>query len=449
MEDVVTNSDYILSNFLAANPEVKFIELQWIDLSATVRTRVLTARNMLSLVKNKRYHGVAPTYLTMVGSSVLLSSDRASEAIGQSFLIPDMASLHLCPWNKHRGILCCFFSDRIYNLDPPSNLNPLCPRRALHYAIEAAEKQGLQLLIGIEIEFTISPHQDSHAGKTYSNVHQASSRQALDGEMGSPMEDICTALEHSGIAVQHFQAEGQPRQFELALEPCAPMNAADTYISARATIRTTCAQHGFVACFHPWTPVTNGLHVNVSVQDDFANKSYFLGGILEHMQALFAFGLPLPVCYKRVNVNSYHQATGSFVSWGDQNRQTPVRRKSEGLWELRFADGLTHAYLFLAAVIQAGVLGVELCLEPGSGNCSVDPNSLTFAQRKELGIVQPLPSSMLAAQEALVRDEILKSRLGDDLVNTFIDITRIYAEKAGEVGNVDSDAQRLWFMDRG
>lgn len=58
-------------------------------------------------------------------------------------------------------------------------------------------------------------------------------------------------------------------------------------------------------------------------------------------------------------MDSYHQVTGNFAFWGDYSKQTPIKRKGLRLWELRFADGLTYIYLFFAAGINAGALGVN------------------------------------------------------------------------------------------
>lgn len=365
----VSNEDNLkaLTVFLDENPSVQFIRLQWLDYSSTLRTRVLTKRHTRLLAEQGHYHGLASSYLTMIDSAVPLSKQDLRTAVGQSILIPDFKSLRICAWMNGHASVSCFFGQESSQKpgrggvqDPVKSA--LCPRFALEMALKRARQLDLEVHVGIELEFCVFLlDTKGGAAPLLGDPHQASSIRTLEKRMLPVLDEIVGVLETADIYVQHYHAEGQQDQFELTLEPLPAMEAADTYILAREAIRNVCAKHSLVATFHPWTPMTSGIHVNLSLQGAIGRKveESFLAGILDHLCALLAIGLPLPVSYKRVGVNWYHQAVGKFVSWGTQNRQTPIRKKGSAFWELRFADGFTQIYIFLAAVIVVGLTGVE------------------------------------------------------------------------------------------
>lgn len=70
---------------------------------------------------------------------------------------------------------------------------------------------------------------------------------------------------------------------------------------------------------------------------------------------------------------------GTWLAYGDENRETPLRRVShdDAHWEIRCLDGTANVYLFIAALIEAGMCGVEgnpaemKLPEPCQGSCSL------------------------------------------------------------------------------
>lgn len=84
-----------------------------------------------------------------------------------------------------------------------------------------------------------------------------------------------------------------------------------------------------------------------------------MAGVYKHLPALYAFGLPSVCSYLRLMDSTW--CGGTWLSYGDENRETPLRRVSQedAHWEIRCLDGTANVYLFLAALIHAGMCGVD------------------------------------------------------------------------------------------
>ena len=138
----------------------------------------------------------------------------------------------------------------------------------------------------------------------------------------------------------------------------------------------------------------------------------FLGGILKHAPALAAICAPTVNSYKRLVVGqSLTGATWApaYISYGDNNRSTMVRIPG-GRLEMRMPDGACNPYLATAAIIAAGLDGVDRELDPGEPRNN-NLYDLSPAELKAAGI-GTLPQSLHEALFALERDHVLCESLG-------------------------------------
>jgi glutamine synthetase len=171
----------------------------------------------------------------------------------------------------------------------------------------------------------------------------------------------------------------------------------------------------------------NGMHMHVSIGNGsrnlFEDKNdsrglhlsqlayHFLGGILAHAPAVTALCCPTVNSYKRLVVGrSLTGATWApaYISYGDNNRSAMVRIP-KGRLELRVPDGSCNPYLATAAVIAAGLDGVERELDPGDPR-NVNLYDWTPAQLRDAGI-GTLPQNLNEALDALETDSVIHDAL--------------------------------------
>ena len=150
-------------------------------------------------------------------------------------------------------------------------------------------------------------------------------------------------------------------------------------------------------------------------------KAYsFLGGVLHHAQALAAITNPTVNSYKRINApvtRSGATWAPNTVSYGGNNRTHMVRIPDAGRFELRLADGSANPYLLPAAVLAAGMDGMEQERDPGK---RLDLNMYTEAH-KARG-VKRLPLYLLDALREFDKNKVLRSALGDEFSDAYMKI---------------------------
>lgn len=186
----------------------------------------------------------------------------------------------------------------------------------------------------------------------------------------------------------------------------------------------------------------SGMHMHMSLADEkqpnlFSDKSdsrklglstlayHFLGGLLEHAPALTALVAPTVNSYKRLVVGeSFSGATWApaFSSYGDNNRSCMVR-VPYGRLEMRLIDSSANPYLVSAAVIAAGLDGVDRQLESGEPQ-NFNHYLLDEAQLANRGI-KTLPQSLDRALDSLVADKLFEDSLGKQFIEEFVRLKRM------------------------
>ena len=137
-----------------------------------------------------------------------------------------------------------------------------------------------------------------------------------------------------------------------------------------------------------------------------------------------ALAAPTVNSYKRLVVSQ--SLTGStwapaYISYGNNNRSTMVRIPY-GRLELRLPDGACNPYLTTAAVIAAGMDGVQRELHPGAGHSS-NLFDLSLAEMKAQGI-GILPQNLNESLDKLECNKVLRDALGNALTEEFIKLKR-------------------------
>jgi len=235
-------------------------------------------------------------------------------------------------------------------------------------------------------------------------------------------------------------------------------------VQTRQIIFNIASKHGLRATFAPHFHLGDygtACHTHISPHTRSAGKqapsttspyldrlqSTFLTGLLDHLHSVQAYTQPLSPSYKRVRDGIW--SGGSWIAWGVDNRECPIRLCNARLprsqnFEVRCVDGLANPYLSLAAIITAGVLGINNGRESSMQDCSGErtPGDMSEAERHEKDITRRMALTREEARYSLMNDEEMKVMMGKDGVEAFLSVNKV-AEDVFSRGNESEQAKRL------
>jgi glutamine synthetase len=152
---------------------------------------------------------------------------------------------------------------------------------------------------------------------------------------------------------------------------------------------------------------------------------WFMGGILKHAKALAAVCDPIVNSYKRLLSGGPRSgATWApvYITYGGSNRTQMVRIPGPGRIENRTVDGAANPYLACAALLAAGLDGIEHQIDPGKRN---DDNLYEVSEeelrRREIDL---LPRSLAQAIDYFEQDEVVQEALGSEYAAYYIQTKR-------------------------
>ena len=135
---------------------------------------------------------------------------------------------------------------------------------------------------------------------------------------------------------------------------------------------------------------------------------------------------------------------GTWITWGTQNRESPIRYISGSRYEIKCVDGFANPYLALAVILGAGLQGV-LDLEPLKlRDCLNDPATLSPDERQSLGITRQLPRSIEEALDCL-RHSQLRTILGNAVYENFLTVKEAEVEM---LRHMETEQRRQWLIER-
>jgi glutamine synthetase len=270
----------------------------------------------------------------------------------------------------------------------------------------------------------------------YFPVPPMDSQQDIRSEMVLLMEEV-------GIQVEtHHHEVATAGQAEIDMRFDSLVKMADNLQWYKYIIKQVARRHNKTATFMP-KPLFNdngsGMHTHQSLwkggQPLFAGDGYsgvsqtclhYIGGILKHAPALCAFVAPTTNSYKRL-VPGFEAPVN--LAYSSRNRSAAVRipmyspsPKAKRI-EVRFPDPACNAYLAFAAMLMAGLDGVENRLDPGE---PLDKDIYALSPA-ELSKVPSVPGSLEGALNALENDHEFLTK-GDvftqDVIETWLEYKR-------------------------
>ncbi len=356
--------------------------------------------------------------------------------------IPDPESMFRVPWKED----VCWFASDLYVEGRPW---PYCPRTAAKRVLQMARDKGYRLMVGMEPEFFLL-RKGADGRLEPADPLDVAAKPCYDQQAMFRNIDFITqlvdAMNRLGWGVYQCDHEDANGQFEINWEYTEALEQADRLTFARFLIRSLAEEQGLIATFmpKPFSRLTgNGAHCHLSLWDEATGRNlflpeggkdrnqsgvsdiarWFIGGLLAHARALAAFTAPTVNSYKRLWASTTESgATWApvYVTYGGNNRTVMLRIPDEGRVEYRAVDGAVNPYLAVAAIVAAGMDGIERQIDPGppfSGNAY----ELTWTAVSERGMTI-LPRTLKEALEALDSDDVLKEALGFDLVSLYLKV---------------------------
>ena len=339
---------------------------------------------------------------------------------GDFFAVPDPSTYAPVPYRNGIGRVLSYLQLE------DGTLWDGCPRGRLVRALDALAERGFSAQVAFEPELSLF-RRDDDGRYTPADAFAMYSVDRIDANAGL-MSRVQQALDAQGVRVIQIGSEYGPGQVELNLHHEHPMKAADDLVTFRETVKALARDAGLVASFMPKPSETlagSGVHVHLSLWDRDGAESRsegdgplglsremarFMAGVLAHAPAICGVGAPTVNSYKRLLPGSWAPA---HIAYGTENRATLVRvpGSSRRRIEFRAGDHTGNPYLLLAALIAAGIDGLDRELDPGKP-VSGDIGHISQRELNERGIGL-LPRSAHEALDAVESDAVVMRALGD------------------------------------
>jgi glutamine synthetase len=341
---------------------------------------------------------------------------------------PDPTTLQVLPWHREGGrpVVRMFCDVRT----PEGQTFAGDPRAVLRRMLERAADMGFTFAVGPEIEFFLFP--------------DATTPEPLDDGAYfdlTPLDvvsdfrrRVIAHLDELGIPVKDSHHEVAASQHEVDLRHADALTIADAIMTFRLAVKETARELGLYATFMP-KPIQgawgSGMHLHLSLFEGDRNAFFdatdpyylsktaraFTAGLLHHARGISAVTNQWVNSYKRL-VPGFEAPV--YVCWGVRNRSALVRvphtkpgKEPACRIEYRAPDPACNPYLALAAILGAGLDGIEreLDLEPEAAD---DIYAMTEVERWGAGIAS-LPESLPEALGEMQASDLLRDVLGEHL----------------------------------
>jgi glutamine synthetase len=402
--------------------------LAFADMQGRLQGKRLTARHFLEAVVE---HGAeACNYLMAVDVEMNTVDGYAisswERGYGDFAMVPDFATLRLIPWHT-KTALC--LADLAWEDGGPVVESP---RQVLRRQLDRLAERGLKASAATELEFIVFKD-------TYEQAFEKGYRDLVPAnQFNLDYSLLATAriepligrirrqMDEAGLLVENSKGECNDGQHEINFTYSDALTAADGHSIYKTGAKEIAAQEGMAITFMAKYNQREGssCHIHLSLQradgtalfaSDETAFERFLAGQLATLRELTLMYAP--------NVNSYKRfAEGSFaptaVAWGRDNRSCALRVVGHGdalRIELRLPGADVNPYLALAAMIAAGLHGLdaELELEP-----RVEGNAYTSRKPR-------VPGTLREAHDLFAKSKLAKEAFADDVVKHYLNAARV------------------------
>lgn len=317
---------------------------------------------------------------------------------------------------------------------------PIDPRGRLRRVTVEIEQEGLDVLVGHELEFVVTSADGTaypRAGWTPYGLGPVVDHEGFTA-------DLLAEASAAGLPLEQLHAEYVPGQFEISLPPAAPLAAADGVVLSRLLIGRIARRYGLRASFSP-VPFAggggNGAHIHCSfsrsghplfsggpgpygITDEGGGAIGGLVAVLPGIQAVLGGSI---LSGARLRPGFW---SGAHLCWGRENREAAVRfvEATPGSpyganVEVKPVDPSANPYLSSAVVLGAALDGIRSAADL--------PVEVTSNPADAEGVAT-LPSDLASALDAFESSDAAKRVLGDEIVRAVLAVRRWELDHYGE-----------------
>lgn len=409
--------------------DIKFVLAQFVDIHGVAKTKSVPASHLMDVVED----GAGFAGFAIWGFGM---EPHSPDLLAKG----DLASLSAVPWQPGYARIAC---DGHVNGKP----YPYDSRVVMKKQLARLDEKGWTLNTGLEPEFSLFERRED------GTLKPADSTDKLDkpcydykglSRSRAFLEKFVGSLQEVGMDVYQIDHEDANGQFEINYTYSDALTSADRFTFVRMAAGEIAHDMGLVCSFMP-KPVAsragNGMHFHLSISDgespnifhDDSDENglglsetayHFMAGLIHHAKALCAIVAPTVNSYKRLVVGG--SASGAtwapaYICYGDNNRSALVR-VPYGRLEFRLADSSSNPYLVHAALIAAGLDGIEKRMDPGK---PVNENLYGMTEEElKANNIGLLPQNLNEAIDALEADTVLTEAIGSEIMAEFIKLKR-------------------------
>ncbi len=394
---------------------IKYFLISYTDLFGSQRAKLVPASAIAGMQKNGAGFAGFATWLDL------------SPADPDMFAIPDPTTLIQLPWKPEVGWLA---SDIWMDGKPVEQ----GPRNVLQRVVAQAKAAGFAMKSGVECEFFLTNADGTAIADAADNATKPCYDASALLRRYDVITEICDAMLALGWAAYQNDHEDANGQFEMNWSYDDALVTADRHVFFKFMAKSIAEKHGLRATFmpKPFLGLTgSGCHSHVSLWQGDTNLFedgagelgvsalgyHFIGGIIQHADALAALLNPTVNSYKRINAprtTSGATWAPNTVTYSGNNRTHMIRIPEPGRFEMRLADGATNPYLLQAGILAAGLDGIGKKTNPGP---RLDINMYTEGHKVKSA--KRLPLNLLDALRAFEKSATLRASLGAGFVDSY------------------------------
>ncbi|MGH9139050.1 MAG: glutamine synthetase family protein [Acidimicrobiales bacterium] len=350
---------------------------------------------------------------------------------GDFVLRPDLSTLRLVPWQPATALVLC---DVEWEDGSPVVASP---RQILRRQVDRLAERKLVAYAGTELEFIVfrDTYEDAwrrgYRDLEPANLYNVDYSLAGTGRIEQLLRRIRNEMTGAGLVVESAKGECNLGQHEIAFRFADALTTADGHVVYKTGAKEIAAQEGMSLTFMAKYDEREGnsCHIHLSMrgiggdlvlagdgQYGFSpTMAHFLAGQLACLEELTLLFAP--------NVNSYKRfVPGSFaptaVAWGHDNRTCALRVVGRGpslRLENRVPGGDVNPYLALAAMIAAGLYGIDQELE-------LEPELVGNAYESSGSRV---PTTLRDAARLFAESKVALAALGEEVVEHYGNAARV------------------------